>query len=175
MAVIAKIGLLRKGGKVRTKEGVFEVTLNEDGRYVVPGPAGEDSGLVRYDFDRQILHVERPGVTLEIRFRPELEHTTFEYGGHRYEIGTMDFGAIRFTEAGRTAVRGHVTISGVRLLFVASDLEPIERELAFGLALRGSALDDLFWQEDQPFLMGLKEGAQDSLLREEERRHREDR
>ncbi len=175
MAVIAKIGLLRKGGKVRTKEGVFDVTLNEDGRYVVPGRAGEDPGLVRYDFDRQVLHIERPAVTLEIRFRPELERTTFDYGGHRYEIGTMDFGTILFTEAGRAAIRGHVTISGVRLLSVASDLEPIERELAFGLALRSSALDDLFWQEDQPFLTGLQEGAQGSLLREEERLHREDR
>ena len=170
MAVIAKLGLREKGGKVRTPAGLFDVTRNEDGRYVVPGPAGEPPGLVGYDGDRQLLRIERPGVAVEIRFRPELERTTFTFNGRQYEFGTMDFGTIRVTEAGRPVVQGYVTISGVRLLSVAPELVPIERELAFGLALRGSALDDMFWKEDQPFLMGLEEGAEDSVLRERERR-----
>lgn len=64
----------------------------------------------------------------------------------------MDFGNISIKEGGRPAVRGHTTVSGVRLLVVAPDLEPLERELAFGLALRSSALDKDLWDEDHPLL-----------------------
>jgi len=174
VAVIAKVGLREHGGKVRTKAGIFDVTLAEGGGYRVQGPAGEEPGLVRYDAERQILEIERPGVTLRIRFRPELEQTTFDFQGHHYEVGTMDFGNISVTEEGRPVVRGHVTVSGVRLLSVAPDLEPIERELAFGLALRGSAVDEMFWREDQPFLLGLGETTEDAVLREQERLHRKD-
>lgn len=173
VAVIAKIGLLERRGKVRTPSGVFEVVREEDSGFTVGGPAAEGPGRVHYDDDRDVLDIQRPGISVSIVFRPELEHTTFDFRGHVYEVGTMDFGDISIREGGRSVVKGHVTISGVRLQSVEPELLPIERELAFGLALRSSSLDEDSWREDQPFLTGLEESAEDAVLREDERLHHE--
>jgi hypothetical protein len=64
-------------------------------------------------------------------------------------------------------------VSGVRLLSVAPELLPIERELAFGLAVRGSAVDADYWREDEPFLEGIKQSAEDTFLREDAKTHHE--
>ena len=173
MTVIAKIGVLEHGGKVRTKDGVFAVHRGPDGSYAVSGPAGEPAGRVRYDDERETLTIERPGFALSIRFRPELEHTRFELAGHTYEVATMDFGNISIKEDARAVVQGHVTVSGVRLLTVAPELVPVERELAFGLALRSSAADEDYWDEDQPFFEALKQRAEGAVLGEESRHGRD--
>lgn len=152
MVVVAKIGISGKKGKVRTPEGIYGVSRTTDDWYTVEGPAGQDPGRVRYNDDRNLLEIERPGFRLSIHFRPELEHTTFELNGHVYEIGTMDFGSISIKDRDLLVVRGHGTVSGVRLLDVAPDFEPLERELAFGLALRSAALDKDLWDEDRPLL-----------------------
>ena len=62
----------------------------------------------------------------------------------------MDFGEISIKEGDRPVVRGHGTVSGVRLLEVAPEIEALERELAYGLALRSLALDKDLWREDNP-------------------------
>ena len=173
MAVTAKISLLEHRGKVRTQAGVFEVDRGEDGWYTVGGPAAEGAGRVRYDEDHQIIQIERPGISLSIDFDPEPKTTTFEFQGHRYGVGSMDFGNISINEGDRAAVRGHVTISGVRLVSVEPDLVPIERELAFGLALRGGALDEDFWQAEHAYTELQKDEVEDALLRGEERRRGE--
>ncbi len=172
MAVIAKIGLRERGGKVRTKAGIFPVTRDPDGSYVVTGPAGEPPGRVAYDDNLETLEIRRPGAEVSIRFRPELEPTTFEFGEHTYTVGTMDFGTITIREGTRPVVQGHVTVSGVRLLSVAPELEPIERELAFGLAVRSAEEDEDHWQEDEPFLEGLKQDAEGAFLRDDPGRRR---
>ncbi len=156
MVVVAKVGVLGKKGKVRTPEGIYEVGPPEDDWHKVTAPAGQESGRVRYTDERDLLEIERPGTTLSIHFRPELEHTTFELNGHVYQVGTMDFGNISVKEGDRTVVRGHGTLSGVRLLAVAPDLEPLERELAFGLALRAAGLDKELWDEDHRLLARFK-------------------
>ena len=171
VAVIAKVGLLEHRGKVRTKEGVFEVVRGADGWYTVGGPAAEGPGKVRYDDERELLEIQRPGIVLSIHFRGELEHTTFTFRGHTYEVGTMDFGNISIREGTRPVVRGHVTVSGARLLSVADEMLPVERELVFGLAVRSSAADEDYWDESHPFLEGMKENAEESVL-DEEARHR---
>lgn len=173
MAVIAKVGLLEHRGKVRTGAGIFEVRGTADEGYEVGGPPSEGPGHVHYDIDRDVLDIQRPGVQVSIQFRGELEHTTFPFAGHTYEIGTMDFGNVSITEAGRPVVRGHETVSGVRLLFVAPELVPIERELAFGLAIRGAAVDASNWAEDEPFLESLKQSAEGAFLHEDDRLHHE--
>ena len=150
MVVVAKIGFLGEKGKVRTPAGIFGVHPGDDNWYTVEGPVTEGAGRVRYDDERNLLEIQRPGISLSIHFRPELEHTTFELNGHLYEIGTMDFGDITIKEGNLRVVRGHGTISGVRILEVAPELESVERELAFGLALRSAALDKDFWDEDHP-------------------------
>jgi hypothetical protein len=169
VTVIAKVGLLEHGGKVRTAEGVFEVRAGPDGWFEVGGPGNEGGGKVYYDRDQDRLEIQRPGATVSIAFHSELEHTTFAFRGHTYEIATMDFGNVSIKEAGRPVVQGHETVSGVRLLSVASELVPIERELAFGLAVRGAAVDEDNWREDEPFLEGLKQGAEGAFLREDAR------
>jgi len=151
VVVVAKIGIRGKG-KVRTPEGTYDVKPADDGWFVVSGPPIEGSGRVRYRDERDLLEIDRQGVTLSIHFRPELEHTTFEMSGHVYEMATTDLGNISIQEGSRPAVRGHGTVSGVRLLAVAADLAPLERELAFGFALRLSAQDKDLWDEDHPLL-----------------------
>ena len=150
MVVVAKIGILEKTGKVRTPEGIYNVSRGADGWYTVAGPAVQQPGRVRYNDDRNLLEIERPGLSVSIHFRPELERTTFELNGHVYEVGTMDFGEISIKEGNRPVVRGHGTVSGVRLLEVAPEIEALERELAYGLALRSLALDKDLWREDNP-------------------------
>ncbi|HKW42673.1 MAG TPA: hypothetical protein VJP06_00675 [Thermoplasmata archaeon] len=152
MVVVAKISISANSGKVRTTEGIFQVTLEKDDWYSVAGPVPHEVGQVRYDDDRNSLEIQRPEGRLSIHFKPELEHTTFEWKGHSYQMGTLDFGEISIKEGSRAAVRGHGTVSGVRLLAVAPDLSPIERELAFGLALRSAAIDRDLWREDRPLL-----------------------
>ena len=150
MVVVARIGISEKKGKVRTPEGIYDVRRVEDGWYTVAGPVVQQPGRVRYNDDRNLLEIERPGLSVSIHFRPELEHTTFELTGHTYEVGTMDFGEISIKEGDRPVVRGHGTVSGVRLLEVAPEIEALERELAYGLALRSLALDKDLWREDNP-------------------------
>ena len=173
VAVIAKVGLLEHRGKVRTKEGVFEAVRGADGWYTVGGPAAEGPGKVRYDDEAERLELQRPGNAVSIHFRGELERTTFEYRGHTYDVATMDFGNILIQEGPRPVVQGHVTVSGARLVRVAPEMLPIERELAFGLALRSSAIDDDYWDESHPFLEGIKENAEESVLDEETKHRRE--
>ncbi len=151
MVVVAKVGVLEEHGKVRTEDGTFAVRPADDGWYTVAGKTPEDSGRVRYDANRALLEIERPGTRVTILFRPELEHTVFQFGGTTYEVATMDFGAISIKDGTRSAVEGHVTVSGVRLLTVSVDLQPIERELAFGLALRSSETDKDFWKDDHVY------------------------
>ncbi len=151
MVVVAKIGIRGKG-KVRTQEGVYNVGLADDGWFTVSGPPAEGAGRVRYRDERDMLEIERGDLKLSIHFRPELEHTTFEMNGHMYEVATTDFGNILIREGSRPVVRGHGTVSGVRLLAVAVDLAPIERELAFGFALRLGAQEKDLWDEEHPLL-----------------------
>ncbi len=151
MAVVAKVGVLEEHGRVRTDEGTFAVRPAEDGWFTVAGKTPEESGRVRYDPERALLQIERADVRVWIQFRPELEKTVFEDGGHVYTVGNMDFGNISIKEGARTVVLGHVTVSGVRLLTVEADLKPLERELAFGLAIRSSEADKDFWKDDHVY------------------------
>ena len=147
MAVIAKLGLLEHG-RVRTDAGVFAVRPGDDGWFRIAGTSPEDAGRVRYHDERKLLEIERPDVTLSIHFLGETEKTTFEFAGRTCDIGTMDFGEILIREAGRPVVKGHSTVSGVRLDSVDPAFQPIERELAFGLALRSSGIDRELWRDD---------------------------
>ncbi len=148
MVVVAKVAILEEHGRVRTEEGTFAVRPGDEGWYAVAGKTPDDAGRVRYDAPRGLLEIERPGISVSIQFRPEMEKTIFNLDSHVYEVATMDFGKIDIHEGNRAVVRGHVTVSGVRLVAVESDLKAIERELAFGLALRSSEADKEFWKDD---------------------------
>ena len=147
MAVIAKLGFVEHG-KVRTDAGVFAVRPGDDGWYRVAGTTPGEPGRVRYHDERRLLEIESPGLRLSIHFLGETETTTFELGGRTYSIGTMDFGQISVRDGDREVVKGHATVSGVRLDVVDPVFKPIERELAFGLALRSSGIDKDLWRAD---------------------------
>lgn len=174
MAVIVKLGLLEHRGKVRTEGGVFGVEPADGGWYTVGGPASEGVGRVTYSEPRDTLRIERPGISLAVVFQPEPKATTFEFRGHTFEVGSMDFGSILVVEGGRAVVRGHVTISGVRLLSVAPELLPIEREFAFGLALRGAAQEEDFWQAEHVYTEWQRDRLEGAVLREGEHARHED-
>jgi hypothetical protein len=150
VTVAVKLGLLEHHGKVRTEEGTFEVRRGDDGWYSVAGPSLKAPGRVRYDPERELVEIEHERTSLSIHFRTDLEKTTFALEGRVYNVASMDFGEISITEGTRLVVRGHATVSGVRLSTVDVDLQPLERELAVGLALRSSALEEDFWKEDHP-------------------------
>jgi hypothetical protein len=152
VVVAVKLGLLEQHGKVRTAEGIFEVRRGDDGWYSVAGPNPEASGRVRYDAEQELLEIDHEGTDLSIHFRPELERTTFELDGRVYDVASMHSGEISIKGGTRLVVRGHATVSGVRLTTVDVDLQPLERELAVGLALRSTALEEEFWKEDHPRL-----------------------
>lgn len=142
VAIVVKLGVLRNRHEVKTDDGVFGVRPSEAGGYVVEAPPGQDPGVVRYDEKERVLDIQRPGLSLRIRFGTEQERTFFDFDEHHYEVGTLDFGKVDVAEAGRQVVGGYATVSGVRLEFVAPDIRPIERELAFGLALRSAWTGD---------------------------------
>ncbi len=150
MAVVAKTGIL-EGGKVRAEDGVCRARQEVDGWYSIVERTPGDSGRVRYNGARDILEIERLGVRLSIQFRPELERTSFELDRTVYDVATMDFGRVSIRERGRSVVEGRVTPGGVRLDSVAPELQPIERELAFGLALRSNEIARNFRQADRVY------------------------
>lgn len=65
---------------------------------------------------------------------------TFTWEERSYRIGTMITGEIRIHEGDREVVRGHVTVAGLRLESVATELLPIIRPLAWALLLRSETL-----------------------------------
>jgi len=150
VAIVAKTGIFG-GGKVRTEDAVCKVRPAGEGWYSIPGRTSGDSGRVRYHGARDILEIERPGVSLTIQFRSEMEKTTFELDRIAYDVATMDFGRVSIQERGRSVVEGRVTPGGVRLDSVAPELQPIERELAFGLALRSNEIARNFRQADRVY------------------------
>src|SRR5207245_8880990 len=113
VVVVAKIGIRGKG-RVRTQEGIYDVSPTDDEWFVVSGPPGEGSGRVRYRDEHDLLEIERREVKVSIHFRPELEHTTFEVNGHVYEVATTDFGDSSIREGRRRRGRGPGTVTGER-------------------------------------------------------------
>jgi hypothetical protein len=87
---------------------------------------------------RERLLLDNSRGEIEVKFDPNLG--TFEFDGRTYVIGSMKGGDILVRERDRRVIEGRVTVSGVRLEKVAIDLVPIQRELAFGLALRSEDL-----------------------------------
>jgi hypothetical protein len=61
-------------------------------------------------------------------------------------------GPVVILSGDQIVTRGHLSVVGIRLDFVAPELEPIAAELALGLALRG-----------QVYLMALSGGGSDNI------------
>ena len=100
VAVIAKVGLLEHRGKVRTKEGVFEVVRGADGWYTVGGPAADgptvrdlllsvapkavQDATKRLD-DAELAMMERDDEPTQLRYAQALSEYS-EAGGYDAEV-----------------------------------------------------------------------------------------
>lgn len=116
-------------------EGVEYPIRREGGGWVsVPSVGAWPRGRVRYDALRDRIRIESPGASAVIPFR--WRGTAFTFRGQRYRVGPMAWGHVTVSRGDRPVATGRVTLSGVRLGYVAPELEPIARELAVGLAFR---------------------------------------
>ncbi len=136
VALEAKIGILKDRLVV---EGAEYPLRREGGGWItVPTVGSRRGGRVRYDALRDRIRIETPSDAALIPFH--WRHTTFAFRGHTYRVGPMAWGHVMVSREERPVVTGRVTLSGVRLGYVAPELEPIARELAVGLAYRAISL-----------------------------------
>jgi len=133
MVVEARVGIFR-GSRVSAEGVQYEVRRLPGSWYEVDAPVPSGRGRVHYSGWRDVIRIERTDAVLEIRFR--LRGTSFSWRGRTYRVGSMLWGRVTIDDQGRPVASGVMTLSGVRLEFVSPELEPIARELAFGLALR---------------------------------------
>ncbi|HII40247.1 MAG TPA: hypothetical protein HA326_03410 [Thermoplasmata archaeon] len=136
MALEAKVGILRDRLVVEGEE----YPLRREGRGWVSVPAigGRPGGRVRYDALHDRVRIEGPGGSAQIPFR--WKRTVFTFGGKEYRVGPMAWGHVMVSRADRPVMTGRLTMHGVRLGYVAPELQPISHELAVGLAYRATAL-----------------------------------
>lgn len=136
MALEVRIGILKDRLVV---EGVECPLRREGGGWVsVPSFGPHPGGRVRYDALRDRIHIDSAAGSAVVPFR--WRATTFTFGGQRYRVGPMAWGHIMVSRGDRPVATGRVTLSGVRLGYVAPELDPIAGELAVGLAFRAVAL-----------------------------------
>jgi hypothetical protein len=132
VAIEATVGFLTDRLVV---DGVEHSLRRERGGWIpVPIDAEGGGGRVRYDGLRDRVIVESPHGRVDIQFR--FRRTTFTWSGRQYGVGPMVWGHLMITEGERPAATGRLTLSGVRIGYVAPELRPIASELAVGLAHR---------------------------------------
>lgn len=132
----ARIGILKDR---LLEEGVEYPIRREGGGWVsVPSIGAHPGGRVRYDAFRDRIRIESFAGSTLVPFR--WRGTNFTFGGQKYRIGPMAWGHVMVSCGERPVVTGRVTMSGVRLGYVAQELDPIARELAVGLAYRAIAI-----------------------------------
>ncbi len=136
MILEARIGILRDRLVV---EGVEYPIRREGGGWVsVPSLGSVPSGRVRYDALHDRIRIESSAGTTLVPFR--WRGTNFTFGGERYRIGPMAWGHVMVSRGDRPVATGRVTVHGVRIGFIAPELNPIAKELVIGLAFRAIAM-----------------------------------
>lgn len=136
MTLEAKVGLLQDRLTVDGKEYPLR---RERGWVLVPGLPSVKGSRVRYDALRDRIRIEGPAGYVNVRFG--LRRSMFSWRGQQYRVGPMVWGHVMVSRGERPVATGRVTMSGVRLGYVAAELEPIAPGLAVGLAYRATA----FW------------------------------
>lgn len=132
----AKIGILRDRLVV---EGVEYPLRREGGGWItVPAIGSRPAGRVRYDAFRDRIRIEGASGAASVRFG--LRRSQLSFGGRTYRVGPMAWGHVMVSQEDRPVITGRLTVSGVRLGYVAPELQPIADELAVGLAYRAIAM-----------------------------------
>jgi len=137
LVVTVKRGLVR-AGRILIDGTNIRVRRDRQGSYVIPAFGSQGLAHVQYFFMRDRLVLKTARGEVEITFGRNL--ATFEFDARTYQIESMSKGDIIVRERDRIVIEGRVTVSGVRLQKVSTDLEPIQIEFAFGLALRSEDL-----------------------------------
>jgi hypothetical protein len=133
VAVEVRHGLLGDG-RIRVEGVRAKVLRDTGGWYVVEGVHAGEGARVLYRDMQDLIVICWPSVTLRIPFHAG--EGAFDWEGRPYHIASMIEGEIRVDQQGRPVVRGHVTPSGIHLDTVGTELLPIIRPVAWGLALR---------------------------------------
>lgn len=132
----ARIGIFRDR---LVRDGVECPVRRERGGWIsVPSLGGQPGGRIRYDHIHDRIRIESSAGSVTIPFR--WRQTRFSFAGRRYHVGPMAWGHIMVSQDDRPVVTGRLTLTGVRLGYVAPDLAPIANELAMGFACRAVAL-----------------------------------
>ncbi len=137
MAVDAKHGLLRDGW-IRVEGTRTRVMRDTGGWYVVKDPSPWGDARVLFREAQDLAAIQWRGTILRIPFRKG--EGTFRWEERDYRIGTMIEGQLRIEQEGRVVAQGHVTVAGLHLDSVATELLPILRPLAWALVLRSETL-----------------------------------
>ncbi len=125
---------LRGDGRIWVDAVKTKVLKDAGGWYVVESPLPRETARLLFrDLDDLVL-IDREDGVLRVSFRKG--EGEFEWDGRRYHVATMVEGDIRIDQEGRPVARGHGTVSGIALDFVATELLPIIRPLAWGLTLK---------------------------------------
>jgi hypothetical protein len=136
VAIEARVGILKDRLVV---EGMEYPVRREGGGWVtIPAVGSLPSSRVRYDSLRDRIHIDAAGGRTVIAFR--WRRTAFTFGGRQYHIGPMAWGHIMVSRGEHPIATGRVTVTGVRLGYVAPELGPIVHPLALGLAFRAVAI-----------------------------------
>ncbi len=136
MTLEAKIGILRDRLVV---EGVEYPLRRAGGGWItIPAVGPRPAGRVRYDALRDRIRIEGPSGSALVPFRRH--RTNFSFGGQTYRVGPMAWGHVMVSRDERPVITGRVTLNGVRLGYVAPELQPIADQLAVGLAYRAIAM-----------------------------------
>ena len=132
MALEAKIGILRD--RLVVEDAEYPLRREGGGGITVPTVGSRPGGRVRYEALRDRIRIEGPMGALMVPF--QWRRTSFRFGGQTYRLGPMAWGHVMVARDDRPVITGRLTMTGVRLGFVAPEVEPIAAELAVGLAYR---------------------------------------
>lgn len=114
------------------------VERDTGGWYIVRDESSWGDARVLFRDLQDLAVIQWPGAVLRVAFHAG--EGEFSWDDRTYRIGTMIRGEIRIHQDERLAASGHVTLSGIHLETVATELLPIIRPLAWALVLRSEAV-----------------------------------
>ena len=125
-------------GRIRVDGVRTKVRRDTGGWYAVEGIHPGDGARVIYREMQDLILISWPEANLRVAFHGG--EGRFEWEGRPYHVASMIEGALRIDQEGRRVAEGHVTVAGVHLETVATELLRLIRPLAWGLALRSERI-----------------------------------
>lgn len=114
------------------------VVKDSGGWYVVEDTSWWGNARVLYREFQDLAVIQWAGAVLRIPFHAG--EGVFTWEERTYRIGSMVEGELRIRQDERLVAQGHVTVAGLHLDSVATELLPLIRPLAWALVLRSEAV-----------------------------------